>query len=249
MDNGLLTREHYSKYNKAYFELGKGVIEGLCTTNPKEKLAFIGGKLNLNPNDKVLDAGSGFGYPALYFATTFGVDLTGINIDEQQLYLSNRILRGQSNIRFKECNFNNISSLNTKFDKALFIETIGHSDNLNKTLTEVYNNLTAGGLVFIQSSFSTGKKLDLLKRQEEFFGYTNYMEEDFINECKSVGFEIKEVSGFPNMKWNSSGVRSFIDYIKVEVDKDDKKTLDYLDSLGVYCSYWKYIILKKLGDK
>ena len=246
MDNGLLTRQHYSKYNKAYLELGKGVVEGLCTANPNEKLAFIGGKMNFNSNDKVLDAGSGFGYPALYFATTFNVDLTGINIDKQQLEFSNKMLRGQSNIRFKECNFNNITSLNTKFDKVVFIETIGHSDDLNDTLTEVYNNLNSGGLVFIQSTFSTGENLDLLRRQEEFFGYTNYMEEDFINECKKVGFKIKENSKFPNMKWNSKGVRSFIDHIKSEVSKDDKKTLDYLDSIGVYCSYWKYIILKKL---
>jgi SAM-dependent methyltransferase len=250
MNNRLLTQEHYSKYNQAYLSLGKGVVEGLCTVDPNEKLAFIGGKMNLNPNDKVLDAGSGFGYPAFYFASTFKVDLTGINLDKEQLYFTNNMPKGKNKIRFEECNFNNISSLNTKFDKVLFIETIGHSDSLKDTLREVYNNLNPEGLVFIQTTFSTGKNLDILKKQEEFFGYTNYMEEDFINECKNNGFAIKEISKFPNMKWNEKGVRSFMNYIKQEVHQDDKRALDFLDTLdsdklGIYTSYWRYVILQK----
>jgi|6_EtaG_2_1085325.scaffolds.fasta_scaffold05086_3 cyclopropane fatty-acyl-phospholipid synthase-like methyltransferase len=250
MDNGLLTREHYNTYNKTYLDLGKsngqyGVIEGLCTTNPNEKFAFIGGKMDFKPNEKVLDAGSGFGYPALYFAEIFKVDLTGININKEQLKVSNGVVKGTKNLRFKECNFNNISSLNTIFDKMIFIETIGHSDDLDKTFSEMYNNLAPGGTVFIQTTFSTGENLTFLKRQEKFWGYSNYMEKDFIKKALNAGFVIQENSEFPEMKWNKKGVRDFIGHIKSYVKSDDRKALDYLDSLGVYCSYWKYIILRR----
>jgi cyclopropane fatty-acyl-phospholipid synthase-like methyltransferase len=247
MNNGLLTREHYTTYNKAYWTLGNGCIEGLCTEDPKEKLAFIGGKMDFKPGEKVLDAGSGFGYPAWYFAKIFKVDITGINIDKVQLNISKGMKSKECKIKFKECNFNNITSLDTIFNKMIFIETIGHSDDLEKTFSEMYNNLDSDGTVFIQTTFSTGKKLELLREQEKFWGYSNYMEEDFINKALKAGFIVKDNSEFPNMKWNDKGVRDFINYIKAEVDQEDKKTLAYLDSLGTYCSYWKYIILKKLG--
>ena len=74
------------QYSCAYFE------DGVTDLEPAQlaKKRHIAAKLALQPGQRVLDIGSGWGGLAIYLAETFKVDVTGITLSEEQHAVSNQ---------------------------------------------------------------------------------------------------------------------------------------------------------------
>ena len=68
------------EYTCAYFETGQEDLE----TAQRAKERHLAAKLLLEPGQKVLDIGSGWGGLALYLAREYDVDVTGITLSEEQ---------------------------------------------------------------------------------------------------------------------------------------------------------------------
>ena len=79
------------EYTCAYFETGQEDIE----TAQRAKERHIAAKLLLEPGQKVLDIGSGWGGLALYLAREYRVDVTGITLSEEQHAFANERARQQ----------------------------------------------------------------------------------------------------------------------------------------------------------
>ena len=74
------------QYSCAYFRTGS---ESLDQAQDAKK-RHIAAKLLLEPGQKVLDIGSGWGGMGLFLARQFGVDVTGITLSKEQLAVSSR---------------------------------------------------------------------------------------------------------------------------------------------------------------
>jgi cyclopropane-fatty-acyl-phospholipid synthase len=74
------------QYSCAYFRTGN---ESLDQAQDAKK-RHIAAKLLLEPGQKVLDVGSGWGGMGLFLARQFGVDVTGITLSKEQLAVSSR---------------------------------------------------------------------------------------------------------------------------------------------------------------
>src|SRR5476649_1475270 len=74
------------QYSCAYFRAGN---ESLDQAQDAKK-RHIAAKLLLEPGQKVLDIGSGWGGMGLFLARQFGVDVTGITLSKEQLAVSSR---------------------------------------------------------------------------------------------------------------------------------------------------------------
>ena len=77
------------QYSCAYFEDGVTDLEQAQLA----KKRHIAHKLLLQPGQRVLDIGSGWGGLAIYLAETFHVDVTGITLSEEQHAVSNQRAR------------------------------------------------------------------------------------------------------------------------------------------------------------
>ena len=241
MDNMQITIDHYNKYTPLYYKVCGSVIESYISKNPRDILSFIGSKVKLNTEDKVLDAGCGFGGPALYFADIFRSNILGININKQQLDIANELKDASklSNLNFKFHDFHKLSDLNMKFDKILFIESIGHSNDLDKVIKESYKSLNNNGIVFIKTFFSLNNSPKIEKNVQDFYGYSTYKEEQFIKTIEKYNFDIVEFDSFPVIDLDSD--------ISERFESEAGVDISYLRKGRNPFSVWKYIILKKDG--
>ncbi|MHA1553703.1 MAG: class I SAM-dependent methyltransferase, partial [Alphaproteobacteria bacterium] len=73
------------QYSCAYFEDGVTDLDQAQLA----KKRHIAGKLLLQPGQRVLDIGSGWGGLGIYLAETVGVDVTGVTLSEEQHAVSN----------------------------------------------------------------------------------------------------------------------------------------------------------------
>ncbi|MBS0547510.1 MAG: class I SAM-dependent methyltransferase [Proteobacteria bacterium] len=74
------------QYSCAYFNTGNETLEQA----QEDKKRHIAAKLCLQPGQKVLDIGSGWGGMALFLAREYGVDVTGVTLSKEQLAVSSR---------------------------------------------------------------------------------------------------------------------------------------------------------------
>ncbi|MEI4263886.1 cyclopropane-fatty-acyl-phospholipid synthase family protein [Roseovarius sp. D0-M9] len=74
-----------SQYSCAYFESAQDDLEEAQLA----KKRHLAAKLLLDPRQKVLDVGSGWGGLGLYLAQHKGVDVTGVTLSEEQFAISN----------------------------------------------------------------------------------------------------------------------------------------------------------------
>ena len=88
------------QYSCAYFKTGEEPLEQAQL----DKKQHIAAKLLLQPGQKVLDIGSGWGGMGLFLSQQFGVDVTGVTLSkEQHAVSSRRALEGgvADRVRFK----------------------------------------------------------------------------------------------------------------------------------------------------
>lgn len=103
---------------------------------------------DIDPLHAVLDIGSGYGGPARYLASTFGCEVTALNLSEKE-NVRNRELckeRGLSDkVKVIDGSFEDIPADDQTFDIVWSEDAILHSGHREKVLKEVVRVLKPGG--------------------------------------------------------------------------------------------------------
>ena len=137
------------QYSCAYFKKNTDSLE----TAQNNKIDHIIKKLNLKPNQKVLDIGSGWGTLAIEIAKKSQCEVLGITLSENQLEYSNK--------KVKELNLENQVSyklmdyreLDEKFDKIVSVGMFEHVGRkfYNTYFKKVSNLLKKDGIALIHT--------------------------------------------------------------------------------------------------
>ncbi len=126
------------QYSCAYFKNENDTLE----TAQKNKIEHIIKKLNLKPNQKVLDIGSGWGTLAIEIAKKSKCEVLGITLSQNQLEYSikkAKELNLQNQVRFKLMDYR---ELNEKFDKIVSVGMFEHvGRKFYKTYFKTVNKL------------------------------------------------------------------------------------------------------------
>ena len=110
------------QYSCAYFKSEKDSLE----TAQNNKIDHIIKKLNLKPNQKILDIGSGWGSLAIEIAKKSQCEVTGITLSENQYnYSINKAkeLNVENQVQFKLIDYR---QLNEKFDRIVSVGMFEH---------------------------------------------------------------------------------------------------------------------------
>ncbi len=129
------------QYSCAYFKNDNDSLE----TAQNNKIQHIIKKLNLKPNQKVLDIGSGWGSLAIEIAKASKCEVIGITLSENQLEYSNKKAKDlnlENQVRFKMMDYR---ELNEKFDRIVSVgmfEHVGRKfyNKYFKTISKLLNN-------------------------------------------------------------------------------------------------------------
>ncbi len=126
------------QYSCAYFKNEKDSLE----TAQNNKIEHIIKKLNLKPNQKVLDIGSGWGTLAIEIAKKSQCEVLGITLSKNQLEYSEKKVKElnlENQVRFKLIDYR---ELNEKFDRIVSVGMFEHvGRKFYKTYFNSVNNL------------------------------------------------------------------------------------------------------------
>ena len=121
------------QYSCAYFKNENDSLE----TAQNNKIEHIIKKLNLKPNQKVLDIGSGWGTLAIEIAKKSRCEILGVTLSENQLEYSNKKVKElnlENQVRFKLMDYR---ELNEKFDR---IVSVGMFEHVGRKFYKTYFN-------------------------------------------------------------------------------------------------------------
>ncbi|QPB20477.1 cyclopropane-fatty-acyl-phospholipid synthase family protein [Rhizobium sp. 007] len=119
------------------------------------KKRHIAAKLLLEPNQRVLEIGSGWGGMGMYLAeSTKGVDVTGITLSEEQLKFSRERAQKRSladRVRFELQDYRTMTGM--KFDRIVSVGMFEHVGigNFNKYFRKVHELLADDGVMLLHS--------------------------------------------------------------------------------------------------
>ena len=126
------------QYSCAYFKSENESLE----TAQNNKIEHLIKKLNLKPNQKVLDIGSGWGSLAIEIAKKTKCEVTGITLSENQYkYSLNKVKENnlENQVQFKLADYRN---LREKFDRIISVGMFEHvGRKFYKTFFRQINNL------------------------------------------------------------------------------------------------------------
>ena len=137
------------QYSCAYFKSENDSLE----VAQNNKIEHIIKKLNLKPNQKVLDIGSGWGTLAIEIAKKTQCEVLGITLSENQLeYSVNKVkeLNLENQVRFKLLDYR---ELDEKFDRVVSVGMLEHVGRkfYNKYFKKVSELLNDDGIALIHT--------------------------------------------------------------------------------------------------
>ena len=136
-------------YSCAYFEHENDTLEEA----QRNKLRLIASKMNLQPGNRVLDIGSGWGGMAIYLATVADVEVLGITLSTEQCELANQRARDAGvadRVRFELRDYRDIDE---KFDRIVSIGMFEHvgAQHYRTYFDKVRDVLDEDGVALIHS--------------------------------------------------------------------------------------------------
>jgi cyclopropane-fatty-acyl-phospholipid synthase len=133
------------QYSCAYFHTGAEDLD----TAQQQKMTYICRKLRLQPGERLLDIGCGWGGLALYAAQRYGAHVLGITLSENQVAYANQQsarlgLDNEVSIELRDYRDPDLGA----FDKIVSVGMFEHvgRDNLPEYFAQAYRLLKPGGL-------------------------------------------------------------------------------------------------------
>ena len=137
------------QYSCAYFTSDQDTLEDA----QQNKMRLIASKLQLEPGQRILDIGSGWGNLALYLASLERVDVTGVTLSKEQHALSNEKARQMGvadRVRFELRDYREVTE---SFDRIVSVGMFEHVGvpHYGEFFSKIKDMLTGDGLMLLHS--------------------------------------------------------------------------------------------------
>ncbi|WP_144292657.1 SAM-dependent methyltransferase [Rhodoligotrophos appendicifer] len=137
------------QYSCAYFEHADSTLEDAQLA----KKRHLAAKLDLQPGQRVLDIGSGWGGLGIYLAEVANVNVTGVTLSEEQHKISNERAACRGLGERVQFLLRDYRTLNGKFDRIVSVGMFEHvgAGHYSEFFTTVRNLLTDDGVAVLHS--------------------------------------------------------------------------------------------------
>lgn len=137
------------QYSCAYYENGDETLEEA----QRKKKRHIAAKMMLEPGQRVLDIGCGWGGMGLYLAQTAGVDVTGVTLAEEQLRVANQRAAEAGMADKARFLLQDYRKVTGKFDRIVSVGMFEHvgPQHFDEYFQTIYDLLEPNGVAVIHS--------------------------------------------------------------------------------------------------
>lgn len=199
-------KEHYEQNQEAYLKNYGKIIQAHRTSTEEELLEYIGKNARLEQEQTILDAGCGFGGPSLFFAQKFNAKVEGLTLSARQANTMKNSIRNntlENTVTVTEGDFHQLGKYynSDKFDRVLFLESLGHAGNIKTVIKGVNKVLKPGGMVYIKdfvkrelpNSAYDKEQIIGLKEMSEKFRYNTLDIYHTIFTLRNEGFDLVSI--------------------------------------------------------
>jgi cyclopropane fatty-acyl-phospholipid synthase-like methyltransferase len=205
-----------------------------------EELQAFGAMLDLPADAQVLEIGSGSGGPTLFLARTFGLRITGTDINAEGVANANQLAHDQQladKVNFQQLDGTEPLPLAAgSFDAVICLDAINHLRDRRQVLQHWYQALCSGGrLLFTDAITITG----LLSSDEiavrssiGYFLYAPPGEDERL--LKDTGFTVLQIEDATentarlSQRWHEARERRRDDLIAIEGQEEFERTQRFL---------------------
>ena len=207
--SGAEVGQFYDENNHKFVQVYGDLIQAFRTNDPKDLLQMEFDSMGLTDGMKVLDAGCGVGFPAIFFASKANIEIDAVSVSKVQVNEARKKV-DESNLAKKvkvhHADYHDLNNHLEKgtYDLVYFLESFGHSSNKEKLLSSVNEMLKPGGSVYIKDLFrKVGSDEKMQKRIDkeidkinEAYRYEVADLNEFLNICRSMGFIVEFLQAF-----------------------------------------------------
>lgn len=196
--------EFYDTYTTKFLEIYDGkTIQGYRPPSILELHEYTAKMAALTDGLNVIDVGCGVCGPAVFFAKKYNLKIEGITISNQQKIIGEEYVRSEhleNKITITLGDFHYLENFFAEnyFDRAMFIESIGHSYNLEKAIQSISKVLKKGAKIYIKEvfrkkSYNKAKQDEIdtfFEKMNACYAYNTPYLEDLIHHLRQNEFEI-----------------------------------------------------------
>ena len=148
----------YNNTTDKFLEVYGDIIQAFRTNNVYDYLDYTIQNAELKDGQKILDAGCGVGGPAYYFASKLNVEVEGITISDVQFEKANAAKASKTllgKVNFTKGDYHDMDRIYGAevFDRVVFLESFGHSNNKPLLIEKAFKVLKPGGVLYIKDLF------------------------------------------------------------------------------------------------
>ncbi len=141
-------------------------------------------QIDLNSVKKALEVGCGIGVVSSYLANKYKWDLTGIDLDSEQVEIAKKDNIENEYLGFFEADVTELPFTNSEFDMVLSFDVLHHIPNWDRALNEITRVLRPKGFYVLSD-------LTILRFTSRIFKHWGvFAMDDTINHLKRNNFEI-----------------------------------------------------------
>jgi ubiquinone/menaquinone biosynthesis C-methylase UbiE len=213
--------EFYNHYNDKFLEVYGDLIQAFRTHDPTGILDYEARQMALKDGMKVIDAGCGVAYPALYFADKFQVEIDAVTISSAQEKLANQKVQEagkEDQVQVHLGDYHQLEAFlpEASYDLIYFLESFGHSPDKANALRSAWKMLKPGGSVYIK---------DLFRRK----AYNPKMQQRIDEEIEKINqayrYAIADLPEFVDMAREIGFVLEFIQMIDIPLEEFENLTI------------------------
>lgn len=160
-------------------KLEKIFVNASARTRNIKVIEQLFSQIDLSNAKKVLEVGCGIGVLSSYLAEKYKWEVTGIDLDSEQIERAKNDYRENKYLKFFEADATKLPFGDNKFDLVLSVDALHHIPNRNKTFGEINRVLESNGFYVL---------VDIALPR--FFGKFSIPVDDVINYMKRNSFKI-----------------------------------------------------------
>lgn len=196
--------EYYNNWSSQYASAYGDIIQAYRTTNTHALLSYIQDSMGLAPEMKLLDAGCGVGGPSLYFAKNMNLQIDAVTVSSQQVTQAERKVQAngltkQIRVHLGDYHFMHHQFEHESFDGVYFLESLGHSNNIQAAVNASWHVLKYEGFIYIKDFFfkqTANEEFNqrvqtVVKKVNEDYCYNVMSLDELIKHLRLCGFVIE----------------------------------------------------------